>query len=81
MRATLEKSINEEKKLEEEELFFNEFISSNPEYYQTYLLTGNYYFTFGQMEKARDYYQLSLSREFENMPSRNIVEERLKELN
>lgn len=81
LRAKLEKSINEKKKLEEEELFFADFISSDPEYYQPYFLAGNYYYTFGQLEKARHYYQLSLSREFENMPSRHTVEERLKELN
>ncbi|HEY9115652.1 MAG TPA: C45 family peptidase [Bacteroidales bacterium] len=81
MNAVLEKQISDKKPLPEEEIFFSEFVSSNPEYYLVYKLAGDYYFTFGNHEKAQFYYEKALMKEFENTVTKDGVEEKLLEIN
>ena len=64
----------------EEEFFISELIVSNPEYYQTYTLAGDYYYTFGKLEKAGFFYKKALTKEFENTVFRSKIEENLKEI-
>ncbi len=56
------------------------FISSNSEYFYTYQLVGDYYFTKGKQEDAKQYYKLALTKEVTTLPERRHIEERLKEI-
>lgn len=55
-----------------------EFIASNPESYVTYFMLGDYYLERGNFEKAKSYYELSLSKEVSSEQERNKVKENLK---
>ena len=56
----------------------DEFIKSIPESYITYFMLGDYYLEMGNMENAKDYYQLSLSKEVASQQERNKIEENLE---
>ncbi|RLD51201.1 MAG: peptidase C45 [Bacteroidetes bacterium] len=56
------------------------FISSNPEYFYTYQLVGDYYFTKGKQEDAKQYYKLALTKEVTTLSERIDIVERLKEI-
>lgn len=55
-----------------------EFIKSNPESYITYFMLGDYYLEQGNMEQARTFYQLSLSKEVASEQERKKIEENLQ---
>lgn len=59
---------------------FDEMIGYNPEYYQGYLIAGDYYYDNNQPENALFYYKKSLTKEFENTITRASVNEKIEEL-
>lgn len=48
-----------------------EFIKSNPEYYDTYRLAGDYYRAKKEFEKASQYYEMALSKEVATLIERD----------
>jgi len=51
----------------------NQFISSNPEYYETYAILGDYYCWEKVYEKSIKYYTLALSKEIPDLNERNKI--------
>jgi isopenicillin-N N-acyltransferase-like protein len=80
MRDEIKQYIGEEKKIDNESVFIQKFIDSNPNYYQVYLLIGNYFYTIGETYNADQYYKKSLNFEFENTTTREMVEARIAEI-
>lgn len=56
------------------------FISSNPEYFYTYQILGDYYFSKDKKEEAKHYYKIALTKEITTLPEKRNIEERLKEI-
>lgn len=79
-RIKLKKCIEDESRLQQEGVFLTKFIELNPNYYEGYMLAGDYYLTFEEYQKAMDYYSTSLTKEFENLAVKNLVEEKLEEI-
>ncbi len=80
MRDILKKSITQKHKIENEESFSDTFISTNPDYYHGYVLLGNYYFVHNKPNKALSYYNIALTKEFENTTTRDLVMERIESI-
>lgn len=57
-----------------------DFVSLNPEYYQGYVLTANYYYVMGDTTRAKQNYQLALTKEMANTGTVEMVKARLEEL-
>ncbi len=73
----IEKAIDKDIPLDNEDRFIENFVSLDPDYYLGYKLAGDYYYNFGLLKKAVKYYKLSLTKEFENTIARQHVEEKL----
>jgi len=56
------------------------FISLNPEYYQGYVLSANYFYVIDDTSLSIQYYQISLTKEMENTATAELVKARLEEL-
>jgi predicted choloylglycine hydrolase len=56
------------------------FINSNPEHYRTYEYLGDYYSYNQIMDKAQEYYELSLKKNIPNEDERNKIRVKLKSL-
>jgi isopenicillin-N N-acyltransferase like protein len=56
------------------------FLSLNPDYYEGYVLAGDYYAEQDESDKASAYYQQALQKEFEHEDQKREVEEKLKQL-
>ncbi len=54
------------------------FVNSNPEYFHTFEIVGNYYFAFGNFEEAKRYYKIALTKEVTTIPEKIKIEEKLK---
>lgn len=80
LRDEIKQYIDEEKKIDNESVFIQKFIDSNPNYYQVYLLIGNYFYNIGETYNADQYYKKSLNFEFENTTTREMVEARIAEI-
>jgi predicted choloylglycine hydrolase len=70
------KSWIKEKSMHDEEEF-ETFIYLNPEYYQGYVLTGNYFFVMGDTALSNKYYRLALTKEMENTATAELIKARL----
>jgi isopenicillin-N N-acyltransferase-like protein len=57
-----------------------EFISTNPEYYETYRSLGNYYSAIENESKALEYYKLALNREIAYQEDRIFIEAQISEI-
>ena len=57
-----------------------EFINSNPEYFYTYRLVGDYYFAKENNEDAKHYYEIALTKEITTLPEQKAIEKRLKDI-
>ncbi len=73
----IEKAIDKSRRIPDEDKFIRQFVKLDPDYYLGYKLAGDYYFNFDDPEKAKQYYNLSLTKEFENTIAKQHVEERL----
>ncbi len=80
MRAIINKHIDGKTQLQNEDEFISDFIAKNPEYYQGYVLIADYFISQNNKDKAREYYGLSLNKEFENSTTKTLVEDKYKEL-
>jgi tetratricopeptide (TPR) repeat protein len=80
LRKQIKKSIRDESRLFREAEFIKKWIALNPNYFEGYMLAGDYFYGFGEFEKAEKFYKVALTREFENLVLRRIVRERVKEL-
>ncbi len=67
------------KSIEWNEELEREFIASNPESYITYFMLGDYYLELGELDEAKAYYQLSLSKEVASEQERNKINNNLTE--
>lgn len=56
-----------------------EFVSSNPESYVTYLMLGDYYLEQGEKNKAKKFYELSLSKEVASEQEREKINHNLNQ--
>jgi isopenicillin-N N-acyltransferase like protein len=54
-----------------------DFINSNPEYFETYFILGNYYKDQNQKDQALKYYNLALSKEITTMQDKEAIEREL----
>lgn len=59
--------------------FIGSFLKINPEYYETYNITGDYMHMIGDKESAKRYWSLSLEKEISTLPEKNNIEEKIKE--
>ncbi len=57
------------------------FIALNPDYFQGYVLAGDYFMSLNDNEKALQFYNFSLKKEFEKSSQRKEVEEKIEQLN
>ena len=66
------------KEIEWNEELEQEFIQSNPESYITYFMLGDYYLEHGNLQKAKSYYETSLSKEIASKQELRKIKENLK---
>jgi len=59
----------------------DEFIKSNPEYFYTYEVAGDYYNLLGDVEKTIDFYNFALEKEVASESERKKILNKLEELN
>lgn len=60
--------------------FIKDFTSLNPDYFQAYVLAGDYFASIQNNEKALQFYHFSLKKEFENSTQRKEVENKINKL-
>lgn len=60
--------------------FIENFIKNNPEYYQGYVIVGDYYASIDNNKKALQFYRFSLKKVFERSEQRRDVEQKIKKL-
>lgn len=66
------------KDIEWNESLESEFINSNPESYITYMMLGDYYLEQGEKQKAKSYYEMSLTKEVASEQERNKIKQNLE---
>ncbi len=81
LRQELKKVLKEQPVLKDERSFFGELIISNPEYYETWSLIGDYYFIHGDYLFAKRYYLKSLQKEIPSESERARIIGKLAECN
>ena len=59
----------------------SQFINSNPEFYQTYLLLGDAFFKKKNYQKAEWYYKLSLTKEIATKNEYLYIQEQITKCN
>jgi predicted choloylglycine hydrolase len=64
-----------------DEVVIEEFINENPNYYESYRLVGNYYFSLDKKERAINHYEIALTKEIAYQEDRSFIENRIRELN
>ena len=80
LRKQLNKHIKENSRLIQEDEFIKRFTLLNPDYFEGFMLAGDYYYGFGEYEKAEKFYIVALGKEFENLALQRLVRDRLKEI-
>lgn len=80
MRKILQQALKSQQIIENESLFFKRFIATNADYYQVYVLTGNYYYQHHHFSKARHFLKTALTKVFENTATKKMVQARLQEI-
>ncbi len=66
-----------EKMLNNEDVDPNKLIALNPEYYNTYVIAGDYSFRKNQLSNARNYYEKALTKEIATKTEENYIREQL----
>lgn len=74
-RETIKQWIKNKTDKPESEL--STFVKLNPEYYQGYVLAGNYFYQMNDTLLAKSYYQQALTKEMENTATKELIEKRL----
>ena len=62
------------------DILMKDIVKSNPEYYLSYYEAGDYYFHFKNYKKAKENYDICLTKVFENESQRRHVIENLEEI-
>ncbi len=81
IRNNIQLHLKNNHKLDNEVMVIDSLIASNPNYYQGYVLAANYYYENKQFDKALNYYNNALKKEFENTTTKQLVVERINEIN
>lgn len=63
-----------------EEVDADSLVASNPEFYDAYVLAGDYSYKRGQLQKALHFYQLALTKEIATKQEENHIKDRIKKL-
>lgn len=71
---------NEENKTGNQKLIDN-FINSNPDYFYTFTLVGDYFYSKGKFRKAEKYYKKALTKEISTVPEKIYIEKQLGKIN
>jgi len=79
MMAEIRMAIKNEYKIDDEELFIEDFTEGNPEFYLVYSTLGNYFQMLEQYDEALKYYKLALTKEVASATERNDIKERIQE--
>ncbi len=56
------------------------FASSNPEYFYTWQIAGDYYFAKKAYSKAKDLYKIALTKEITTLPEKEQIEKNMKQI-
>ncbi len=65
--------------LSDEELMVNDFIASNPEYFHVYYILGQYFQEQENVDLAKKYYNLALTKEVSSEVEKENIIQRLEE--
>ncbi len=57
------------------------FITANPDYYEVYSLSADYYSSKGRIKEAINYYNIALTKEITTISERRKIEEKISKLN
>ncbi len=71
------KSSKENKNFSDNEI--EELISANPEFYLVFSLVGDYYLKKGEVQKAKEYYEIALSKEIPVVSEIEKIKEHIRE--
>ncbi len=63
------------------EALISKLVSTNPNYYQTHLLLGNYFAAMGNTQKATDYYENALKKDIPYQEERTFIENQINKNN
>lgn len=80
LRKEIKTHIKEEKKLADEDEIIDSFIGCNPNYYQSWVIAGDYYSVQNNNRKALAYYEQALTKEFENTKDKKSVKDKVKNI-
>ena len=80
IKSQVRNAIKKKKPLPDAQNILQKMINSNPQYYLSYKLTGDYYYTFGDKKQAVKFYKSSLKKEYENTWSKEEVLKRIAEV-
>lgn len=80
LRKEIKNHIMGKIQLKNEDQVIENFISCNPEYYQVWVLVGDYYSAQNNGGKALIYYKKALTKEFENTTTKASVKEKMNNL-
>ncbi len=75
LKEQVEKAIESEGKIKLEENTIRTFIQSNPDYYMVYSLSGEYYLSQKECEKALEFYQQALEKEITTLTEKEEFSE------
>ncbi len=62
------------------ENIISEFLTSNPEYFYTWQIAGDYYYSKKKFSQAKKMYETALEKEITTIPEREGIEERIKDI-
>jgi len=80
LKSEVRNAIKERKPLLDGQNILQKMISSNPQYYYSYKLTGDYYYALGDKKQAVKFYKSSLKKVYENTWSKEEVMKRIAEV-
>ncbi len=76
LKSRITDSIKNNEKVDKKTL--DAFLYTNPDYYYTYCLIGDYYFSDNQKNKAVEYWQQALEREIPRTADKEAIEKKIK---
>ena len=76
---TINSAISERKQISEDLVAY--YKTLNPDYFEAYLILGDYYFSRENYIKAKEYYKLTLLKEYNSKAVNDYVEEQLAKCN
>ncbi|MEO5996170.1 MAG: C45 family peptidase [Chitinophagaceae bacterium] len=66
--------------IDKQEVNVDSLVSSNPQYYNTYVLAGDYLYRKGQTTKALDYYKIALTKEIATKKEEKHVWDQIRKI-